>query len=114
MSLFCQPSPSPFPSAETPVQRTCKIVGCCGRAFEVGQAAEMAAILIRRHNAGMAEAQTSKDPGGPSRHKVTQQAGDDSSPSKSCLAQRGRELFHEFAFAVQFREASEKVQEESK
>lgn len=57
-------------------------------------------MVIMRCNAGMAAVQSSKDPGGPARHRVTQQAGDDSSPSKSCLAQRGWEIFCEFAFAV--------------
>lgn len=60
----------------------------------------MAAAVIRRCNVGMAEMRSSKDPGGPSRHKVTQQAGDDSSPSKSCLARRGQEIFCGFAFAL--------------
>lgn len=49
----------------------------------------MAATVISRWNAGIAAGQSSKDHGGPSGHQVTQQVGDDSSPSTSRLAGRG-------------------------
>lgn len=66
------------------MQRPHKIVGCCGRAFEAGQAAEEAAIVIRGYNEAMSEVQNSKGSWSPDGHKVTQQA--DNSPRKSCLA----------------------------
>lgn len=53
----------------------------------------MAATVISRWNAGIAAGQSSKDRGGPSGHKVTQQAGDDSSPSKSVLQGGDRKHF---------------------